>query len=101
MKQYTDIIQTQKLMNMGFPSPQSISGSDSGVLTYDYSIGELIGLLGKHLMDISSYRICNYPTTYRIKYRKVMNGSGWKEIQGELIDRLYDVCVELKAEGII
>ena len=96
MKQHTDKIQTQKLKEMGFPSPQSISGYDTDGVSYDYSIGEVIGFLGEHLMDISTYRICNYPVSYRIRYRVDINRTGWTEIQGELVDRLFDVCLELK-----
>lgn len=96
MKQHTDKIQTQKLKEMGFPSPQSISGYDTDGVSYDYSIGELIGLLGEHLMDISTYRLCDFPINYRIRYRTDINKNGWTEIQGELIDRLFDACLELK-----
>ena len=96
MKQHTDKIQTQKLKEMGFPAPQSISGYDTDGVSYDYSIGEVIGFLGEHLMDISTYRICNYPVSYMIRYRVDINRTRWTEIQGELVDRLFDVCLELK-----
>lgn len=96
MKQHTDKIQTQKLKEMGFPAPQFISGYDADGLSYDYSVGELIELLGEHLMDISTCRICDLPVSYKIKYRVDLNKNGWTEIQGGLVDRLFDVCLELK-----
>ena len=85
MKQYTNKEQTQHLIELGFPRPESISEVnyyDEAYTTetefkYDYSIGELIEFLGIHM---------TLPK---------------KIIQGELIDKLYDACVELKNEGVI
>ena len=37
---------------------------------------------------------------YRVQYKKEPNIS-WIQIQGELIDKLYDACVELKNNGSI
>ena len=94
MRQFTTKEQTQHLIELGFPRPCSISG-------YDYSIGELIEFLGLHLMGIQSYTYCDLPIHHRVQYKKEPNKVGYKEIQGELIDKLYDACVELKNEGEI
>lgn len=109
MRQYTIKEQTQYLIKLGFPAPNSISEVnyfDEAYTTetefeYAYSIGELIEFLGIHLMGIETYVICNLPIKHRVQYKREPNKVGYKEIQGELIDKLYDACVELKKEGVI
>lgn len=97
MKHFTDKIQTQKLKGMGFPVPV-LAGVDAEV---GYSAGELIGFLGEHLTDVSSHRMNGFPVSYVLKYKKDVVKTGWTEVRGDLVDRLYDICVGLRGEGII
>ena len=109
MKQYTTKEQTQHLIELGFPEPKSVSEvnyfdnayTTETELEYAYSIGELIEFLGIHLMEIDVYVICDLPIKHRVRYKIEPNKVGFKEIHGELIDKLYDACVELKKEGVI
>ena len=112
MKQFTNKEQTQHLIELGFPRPESISEVnyynyyDEAYRTetefeYNYSIGELIEFLGMHLMGIHPTTVCDLPIIYVVQYQREPNKIGHKEIQGELIDKLYDACVELKNEGVI
>ena len=119
MRQYTNKEQTQHLIELGFPKPNVVdvegflpedmakyyaSGKDEyGCLVcYDnYSIGQLIEFLGMHLMGIHPTTVCDLPIIYVVQYQREPNKIGYKQIQGELIDKLYDACVELKKEGII
>ena len=109
MKQYTTKEQTQHLIELGFPRPCLISDFEeivdhqgtTFIHDHDYSIGELIEFLGIHLMGIQSYAYCDLPIKHRVQYKKEPNKVGYKQIQGELIDKLYDACVELKNEGVI
>lgn len=106
MKQHTTKEQTQHLIELGFPRPESISEVnyyDEAYTTetefeYDYSIGELIEFLGKFVMGIKlmeTYEVYAYKKTNDIEY------VDWIMTKGELIDALYDACVELKKEGVI
>lgn len=106
MKQFTNKEQTRHLIELGFPRPESISEVnyyDEAYTTetefeYAYSIGELIEFLGIHLMGIKlmeTYEVYAYKKTNDIEY------VDWFNTKGELIDALYDACVELKKEGVI
>ena len=119
MKQNTTKEQTQYLIELGFPKPNVVdfegflpedmakyyaSGKDEyGCLVcYDnYYIGQLIEFLGMHLMGIHPTTICDLPIKYVVQYQRDYKSLGYVQIQGELIDKLYDACVELKTEGII
>lgn len=106
MKQYTNKEQTHHLIELGFPRPNAISEVnyyDEAYTTetefeYDYSIGELLEFLGNRLMGIKlmeTYEVYAYKKTNDIKY------VDWIMTKGELINALYDACVELKKEGVI
>ena len=107
MRQYTNKEQTQHLIELGFPEPKIIANTEfeelpSGLThlftRYDYSIGELIGFLGNRLMGITfvkTYDVYAYKKTNDIEY------VDWFNTKGELIDALYDACIELKKEGAI
>ena len=114
MKQFTNKEQTQHLIELGFPKPKSISDYDfdwdvfeeynyytNVEFEYNYSIGELIEFLGMHLMGIHPTTVCDLPIIYVVQYKRNPQKVAYKEIQGELIDKLYDACVELKKEGVI
>lgn len=100
MKQYTDEIQTAKLIELGFGNPKSsveceLPKGDWRIgavgIRKAYSIGELIEMLG----SVSELEITRF-------------GSGWgayDELRAftrkELIDSLYDMIIMLKEEGVI
>lgn len=114
MKQFTSREQTNRLIRLGFPLPESISVCAIidclPRIEYDYSIGELISFLpreyGKGLLacvpDIitakglfKSQNIDVWCVEYMGSQPQVFD----KEV--ELIDALYDMCVILKTEKAI
>lgn len=119
MKQCTTKEQTKCLIELGFPKPNLVdiegmlfctlskyyaTGKDEygcDVCYDNYNVGELIEFLGMHLMGIHPTTVCDLPIIYVVQYRRELKSVGYKQIQGELIDKLYDACVELKTEGII
>ena len=101
MKQHTDKNQTAKLIELGFPKPNSIClSSDNDVMVRGaYSIGELIGLLPRWFKPRGGLEI-------------VAESDGWLVMHGhdpfdpqctkpELIDALYEYCVTLKEKEVI
>lgn len=90
MKQYTSKDQTAKLIELGFPKPNSIclsSGNDV-MVREAYSIGELIGFLCNPVIECLA-------EVWRIEY----DGSKGKQfIEEDLIDALYKACITLKEE---
>jgi hypothetical protein len=98
MKQHTNKEQTKKLIDLGFPQPSLVKDEDGEMV---YTIGELIHFLGVYMLSISTTKILDYETRYRVQYTKNPETVGWTEIQGELIDKLFTVCVELKLSDII
>ncbi len=111
MKQYTTKEQTKYLIELGFPEPKSVSEVNyfdeayySDIeLEYNYSIGELIEFLGLYLININPYTLLwkEDEIGYNIQYQIGSNNTIWRQIKGELIDKLYDICVELKNNGRI
>ena len=107
MKQHTTKEQTQHLIELGFPRPESISEVnyyDEAYTTetefeYDYSIGELIEFLPKELKYSGKLCVDYIGNLWQITYDQDFE----REINQdeELIDALYDACVELKKEGVI
>lgn len=96
MKQYLTPEQTAKLIELGFEKPKTVvARKDYGVFfpieeVRHYSIGELIEIMGYDL-----YSIHYKGLAWEVKSERV-------ETRGaELIDALYDMCVKLKAEGVI
>lgn len=111
MKQYTTKEQTKNLIELGFPEPKSVSEVNyfdeayySDIeLEYNYSIGELIEFLGLYLININPYTLLwkEDEIGYCIQYHIGPSNTIWRQIRGELIDNLYDICVELKNNGRI
>lgn len=101
MKQYTTPEQTAKLIELGFEKPrnerwvldvanESTPSIQNIVKRQDYSIGELIEMLGVHLSSI-----------YYIGIEWFVNAKGIERRRAELVDALYDMIVKLKEEGAI
>lgn len=113
MKQYTNEIQTAKLIMLGFEKPKSISSIKvtgniittaddligeppsvmGGKITANYSIGELIDMLPEFSCI---YDLTNMHTMKRCWY--VGHVSTLNVSADELIDALYDMIVKLKEE---
>lgn len=104
MKQYLDKDQTAKLIELGFPKPNTIClSSDNDVMVRGaYSIGELINFLPKtieenevvfsRVIDVES--IAYYSWELEVYFYKIFEAE-------ELIDSLFKACVTLKKEGMI
>lgn len=94
MKQYTTTEQTAKLIELGFEKPKSSHRYWRGnelVINNNYSIGELIEILGVHLSSI-----------YYIGMELwVVNAEELERRSEELIDALYDMILKLREEGVI
>lgn len=99
MKQYTTKEQTQYLIELGFPEPKSVSEvnyfdnayTTETELEYAYSIGELIEFLPKKEWAIYA-PIEHIEMFYEVSVDELECG----KYRIELIDALYDACVELK-----
>lgn len=89
MKQFTSIDQTAKLIELGFEKPKSSHRYWRGnelVINNNYSIGELIEILGVHLSSI-----------YYIGMELwVVNAEELERRSEELIDALYDMILKLR-----
>lgn len=109
MQQYTTPEQTDKLIELGFEKPKNIIDvwaheTDIDMeyeYEYAYSIGELLSFLPTSFKGDDYYALT-------IRGSKVMYCDpylDWIEIDWvkheELIDNLFDACVELKKEGVI
>ena len=98
MKQYLDLHQTAKLIELGFEKPKGWITIDFDDATGDYSIGELLSFLPEFV---------NWtPRVIRgnvIEYSFETEGSElyYCNAHNELIDNLFDMCVKLKEEGVI
>lgn len=95
MKLYTSPEQTAKLIELGLPKPRYYSTDKytiihTGFDIINYSIGELIEMLGVHLSSI-----------YYIGIVWVVNAEGLERRSEELIDALYDMCIKLQKEEVI
>lgn len=95
MKQYTNKDQTAKLIELGFPEPQSIVDVDVDYSIRDhtiynaYSIGELIEFLEHRI-----YRIEN-------DMQWLVDGARVYRADDELINALFEACVTFKEEGLV
>ena len=85
MKQHTNKEQTRRLIELGFPKPQSIClGSNNDVMVVGaYSIGELISFLVNPTIE-------DLAEIYRVEY----DGAGGPFLEKELIDALYYACID-------
>ena len=102
MRQYTNKEQTQHLIKLGFPRPESISEVnyyDEAYTTetefeYDYSIGELISFLESYVEDATDeLLIWKDSIFWHTRLTSDNVGSG---CDVELINALYNYLVELK-----
>jgi Uma2 family endonuclease len=102
MKQYTNEIQTAKLIELGFEKPSMAAPSlkwVNGEPTFEpqYTIGELIEMLPTIVDDFTLWIGRDERSNqWFVKYhpRTLV-------VDEELIDALYDMIVKLKEEGVI
>ena len=113
MKQYTNEIQTAKLIELGFEKPpkkgllfQSNIGdchTDLMLAEENYSIGELIEMLPicfENENDDTSWLEIEAGAVWSVSY----SSFGFIDYdceRKELIDALYDMVVKIKEEGVI
>lgn len=109
MKQYTNSDQTAKLIELGFEKPCSIASVEpiygmGGIsVAKAYSIGELLSFLpensSKRIRYVATKRawIVDIDVLGKSSIAKCYRGT----YHPRLIDALYDMCVKLKAEGVI
>ena len=90
MKQYTTPDQTAKLIELGFEKPKNERWVLNIAKRLDYSIGELIEIMGYDLYSIHYKGLTWVVKSERIETRKL-----------ELIDALYDMILKLKEKGVI
>ena len=95
MKQYTTPDQTAKLIELGFEKPKMAAPAlkwVDGEPTFEtqYTIGELLEFVDDFEV-IKTYDKC----------LAVHNGTGTHFYGKEIIDALFELCVQLKEEGVI
>lgn len=98
MRQTTNKEQTQALINLGFPQPSLLTKEDGEIA---YTIGELIEFLDIFMISIHTDKLLDYAMHYRIMYTHNPKTVAWKVVQGELIDKIFYACIELKNNNII
>lgn len=110
MKQYTNEIQTAKLIELGFEKPKSIVDKyyDFDAEDYKevnhYSIGELIEMLPKHIFPNGvcfDLIILSNQNLWVVKYAALFYGEVYRFCSKDLVDALYDMIIKLKEEGVI
>lgn len=114
MKQYTTPEQTAKLIELGFEKPKSIiyasayqeeEGASPDVeYEYAYSIGELIEILPKEIINVglrtSLFIYIDHNKMWVVEYNNAL-GELLSTCRTELIDALYDMFFKLKEEVVI
>ena len=109
MKQYLDLHQTAKLIELGFEKPSSIASVEpiygiGGIsVAKAYTIGELIEMLPKEINDGLQSRLgvyIDHNKMWAVDYSNIL-GELCSTYHTELIDALYDMAVKLKEKGVI
>lgn len=120
MKHYTDGVQAARLIQLGFPTPKSVSKLSldidmDTIPSFNYSIGELIEMLPKvitHEIWWGGYKgeegvwglridTCGTEYSWEVSYVREHSAHLYLEGRSELIDALYDMIIKLKEEGVI
>lgn len=109
MKQYTNELQTAKLIELGFEKPtmKNIPTLEGEINEEWYSIGELIEMLPKSLKNSYNPPLvieCNekWRVYYGVQADYSLEWLMWlEEERNELIDALYDMLIKLKEKGVI
>ena len=112
MKQYTNEIQTAKLIELGLPKPKSIISAMAYMEDFvsepcldcerAYSIGELIEMLPEYIEDKGATIDIGFDMfSWVIAYLNIPQEYVYCTSGLELIDALYDMILKLKEEGVI
>lgn len=108
MKQYTNEIQTAKLIELGLPKPKSMNGEHNGwqfMPTPAYSIGELIEMLPQTINVFYDLSIMSSHQGWWVLYGMIGDGDMWsiehEVYRNDLIDALYAMILQLKEKGKI
>jgi hypothetical protein len=106
MKQYTDAIQTAKLIELGLADSIREERYRRGSLPKNYSIGELIEMLPEVLAPSNNddWEMPLSISTDSFMWTVEYDGdhfSPYEAASNELIDALYEMVVKLKEEGVI
>lgn len=99
MKQYTSKTQTQRLIELGFPEPNSVSETpkyyDDGY-EYDYSIGELLEILDGYMTEpTDELLVWRDMLFWYVRFASDMECSCYDT---ELVCALFNYIVELKED---
>lgn len=109
MKQYTSPEQTAKLIELGYFRPalswKPPFGGRDEIIHNPFSIGELINILPRTIKLYYDLNIFSTSQGWWVLYGMISDGDMWsieyELYRGELIDALYDMCVQLKEAGEI
>ena len=106
MKQYTNEIQTAKLIELGFEKPtmKNIPTPEGEVNEEWYSIGELLSFLPKSIkVNDLVFKLCIHSNivSWIVEYADIAFGPQARLCKEELIDALFTEIVILKEEGVI
>ena len=114
MKEYTEKPQTDKLIDLGFPLPKGWANEDisntmimrvrnNGKEDFNYSIGELISFLPAIIdyENISYTRVIDMETVKYYSWEFEIYYDIWETKSKDLIDSLFEACVDLNERGII
>ena len=107
MKQYLDAVQTANLVDLGFPSPQSVSKLTldidmDTIPSFSYSVGELISFIPGAIYDEDEDLEASLQMTHGWEvYYPTYSDIFYYVKNDELIDCLFDMCVRLKKKGLI
>lgn len=115
MKQYTNEIQTAKLIELGFEKPknerwvldvanESTPSIQNTVKRQDYSIGELLSFLPENIAKEnelpSTLNISLLDGEWCVEYADIL-GADFSFSSVELIDGIFNMIVKLKENGVI
>ena len=110
MKQYTDEIQTAKLIELGFEKPKMAAPAlkwVDGEPTFEtqYTIGELIEfcppLINSRKFGTATINIFHDVINWVVGYDDVDGVMRLTTVDLELVDALCTMCRKLKEEGVI
>ena len=107
MIQYTNEIQTAKLIELGLPKPKGLADAEpsSGKWVREaYSIGELLSFLPENIAKEnempSTLNISLLNGEWCVEYADFL-GADFSFRRVELIDAIFDMIVKLKEKGVI
>lgn len=103
MKQWTTTEQTAKLIELGLTDSIREERYKRGALPKNYSIGELIEILPNTItIDETTYsKVVNKNEVFYYSWVFGTYALLICDINEDLVDNLFDMCVQLKDKGVI